>query len=208
MGGKVKMKIIGLTGGIGCGKSTVAQLLKELGAVVYDQDQIGHDVIQKNGGAYKKVLSAFGESILAPDGEIDRLKLGQIVFNNPDALKRLNSIVHPAIDEKINTIEKGIKEGHLQGRKVIVMEAAAMLEAGRSWQANEIWVVTCPENSVIGRIKSRPGYSEEVAKSRIHSQMTNDERLKKADVVIKNDGTLEELKAKVKTEWEKLLKRL
>ena len=81
------MKIVGLTGGIGCGKSTVAQILKELGAVVYDLDKIGHDVIQKNGGAYKQVLSAFGESILAPNGEIDRLKLGKIVFNNPDALK-------------------------------------------------------------------------------------------------------------------------
>ena len=116
--------------------------------------------------------------------------------------------MHPAIDEKINDIEKGIKESHFQGRKVIVMEAAAMLEAGRAWQADEIWVVTCPETSVISRIKNRPGYSEEVAKSRIHSQMTNEERLKKADVVINNDGTPEELKTKVKTEWEKLLKRL
>jgi dephospho-CoA kinase len=202
------MKIIGLTGGIGCGKSTVAQLLKELGATVYDLDKIGHDIIQKNGGAYKQVLSVFGDGILAPDGEIDRLALGKIVFNNPEALKRLNSITHPAIDEKINNIEKGIKEGNIKGRKVIVMEAAAMLEANRAWQADEIWVVTCPEPDVIGRIKGRPGYDEETAKSRIHSQMTNEERLKKADVVIDNNGTPGELKIKVTKEWNKLLKRL
>jgi dephospho-CoA kinase len=199
------MKVIGLTGGIGCGKSTVAQILKEFGAVVYDLDKIGHDVIQQGGSAYKQVLSSFGDTILAGSGEIDRLKLGKIVFNNPDALKRLNSITHPAIDKKIN---EGIKDGLAKGVKVMVMEAAAMLEAGRAWQADEIWVVTCPETSVIGRIKSRPGYNEEVAKSRIHSQMTNGERLKKADIVINNDGTMEELKAKVTREWNKLLKRL
>jgi dephospho-CoA kinase len=199
------MKIIGLTGGIGCGKSTVAQLLKDLGATVYDLDKIGHDIIQKNGGAYKQVLSVFGDRILAPDGEIDRLALGKIVFNNPEALKRLNSITHPAIDKKIN---EDIKNGRLRGEKVMVMEAAAMLEAGRAWQADEIWVVTCPEAAVIGRICERPGYDEETAKSRIRSQMTNEERLKKADVVIDNNGTPEELKVKVKAEWDKLIKRL
>jgi dephospho-CoA kinase len=202
------MKTIGLTGGIGCGKSTVSQYLKELGAVVFDLDKIGHDVIQKNGGAYKKVLSAFGDGILAADSEIDRTKLGKVVFGNPEALKRLNSIVHPAIDEKIQSIVKDIKDSRSQGAKVLVMEAAAMLEAGRAWQADEIWVVTCPEESVIGRIKHRPGYDEDVAKSRIRSQMSNGERLKKADVVINNDGTTEGLKAKVTAEWNKLLKRL
>jgi dephospho-CoA kinase len=202
------MKTIGLTGGIGCGKSTVSQYLKELGAVVFDLDKIGHDVIQKNGGAYKRVLSAFGDKILAADGEIDRVTLGKMVFGNPEALKRLNSIVHPAIDEKIQSIVNDIKESRQKGAKVLVMEAAAMLEAGRAWQADEVWVVSCPEDSVIGRIKDRPGYDEDVAKSRIRSQMSNEERLKKADVIIVNDGTPEQLKAKVTSEWKKLLKRL
>jgi dephospho-CoA kinase len=202
------MKTIGLTGGIGCGKSTVSQYLKELGAVVFDLDKIGHDVIQKNGGAYKHVVAAFGDGIMAEDGEIDRTKLGKVVFNNPEALKRLNSIVHPAIDEKIKNIVNDIKESRHHGAKVLVIEAAAMLEAGRAWQADEIWVVTCPEESVIGRIKGRPGYDEDVAKSRIRSQMSNDERLKKADVVIPNDGTPEALKAKVAAEWHNLLERL
>ncbi len=199
------MKVIGLTGGIGSGKSTVSQFLKELGAAVYDLDKIGHDVIQKNGGVYKQVLSAFGDGILAADGEIDRIKLGKMVFGNPDALKRLNSIVHPAIDKKIN---KDIEEGRLHGVKVMVMEAAAMLEAGRAWQADEIWVVMAPETAIIERIRVRPGYNEDIAKSRIHSQMTNGERIKKADIVINNDGTAEELKYKVVNEWNKLVKRL
>jgi dephospho-CoA kinase len=199
------MKVIGLTGGIGCGKTTVAQYLKELGAVVYDLDKVGHDVYRKNGGAYLQVLSAFGEGILAADGEIDRLKLGKIVFNNPEALKRLNSIVHPAIDK---VIDEGIEEGRKKGVKVMVMEAAAMLEAGRAWQADEIWVVTCPETEVIGRIKNRPGYNEEVIHSRIHSQMSTGERLKNANVVIENDSTPGALQSKVKAEWEKLQRRL
>jgi dephospho-CoA kinase len=199
------MKVIGLTGGIGSGKSTVCHLLKDSGAIVYDLDKIGHEVLGKSGGVYKQVLSVFGEAILAENGEIDRAKLGKVVFNNPDALKRLNSIVHPAIDKKIG---EDIEDGRRKGVKVMVMEAAAMLEAGRAWQVDEIWVVTAPEMACIARIKNRPGYNEEIAKSRIHSQMTNVERLKKADVVIDNCGTAADLKAQVANEWQKLLKRL
>ena len=199
------MKVIGLTGGIGCGKSTVAAYLKEMGATVYDLDKIGHDVYRKNSLAYKAVVTAFSKEILTADGKIDRAKLGRVVFHNSRALRRLNKIVHPAIDK---IIERNIEQGRKKGVTVMVMEAAAMLEAGRAWQADEIWVVTCPEKSVMGRIKTRPGYNEEIVKSRIRSQITDGERLTKADVVIANFGTLDELKAKVKIEWDKLQKRL
>lgn len=199
------MKIIGLTGGIGSGKSTAAQFLKELGAVVIDLDQIGHDVQKKDGGVYKQILSTFGEGILADDGEIDRAKLGKIVFNDHHELERLNSIVHPAIDKRV---EEETAKNRLNGVKVMAMEAAAMLENHRSWQADEIWVVIAPEKNVIKRIKDRPEYNEEIAKSRIRSQITNEERVKKADITIVNDGTLEQFKAKVTEEWQKLLKRI
>jgi dephospho-CoA kinase len=198
------MKIIGLTGGIGSGKSTASQFLKELGAFVIDLDQIGHDVLQKEGGVYKQVLSAFGEKILAADGEIDRVTLGKIVFNNPEALERLNAITHPAIDKRV---EEETEKNRRNGIKVMVMEAAAMLENHRSWQADEIWVVIAPVDTLVKRIKGRPGYTEETARSRIHSQLTNEERVKKADIVIMNDGTIDELKTRVKDEWDKLLKR-
>ncbi len=199
------MKIIGLTGGIGSGKSTVSMFLKELGAEVCDLDKTGHEILKKDGAAYKQVLSAFGDNILDQTKEIDRGKLGKIVFNNAEALKKLNSITHPAIDKKIEDIIKGI---HKSGQRVVVFEAAAMLEAGRAWQADEVWVVTAQEDAVMKRIKERPGYDEDVARSRIHSQMSNGERLEKADVVIENNGTAEDLKKKVKAEWDKLQKRL
>lgn len=199
------MRIIGLTGGIGSGKSTVAKILGELGAAVYDLDKIGHEILRKNGSVYKQVLSAFGEEILGDDKEIDRAKLGKIVFNNHNALDKLNKIVHPGIDKKV---EELTNECRRKKAKVLIMEAAAMLENDRSWQSDELWVVIAGEAVVIQRTKNRPGYDEEVVKSRIRSQMKNEDRIKKADVVIENNGTAEELKAKVKAEWEKLLKRL
>ncbi len=199
------MKIIGLTGGIGSGKSTAAQFLKALGAAVIDLDKVGHEVYKKGGGVYPQLLNAFGEGILAADGEIDRTRLGKIVFGSPEALKRLNSIVHPAIDK---IVDKATGENRRKGVEVMVLEAAAMLEAERAWQVDEIWVIAAPETAVIQRIKGRSNYNEEVARERIKSQMTNGERFKKANVVIMNDGTPEALKEKVKVEWDNLLKRL
>jgi dephospho-CoA kinase len=201
----VKMKIIGLTGGIGSGKSTVARFLGELGAVVTDLDKVGHDVLKKGGEAYQKVVSGFGEGILNEDGEIDRRKLGKIVFHDREALKRLNQIVHPVIDNKVKKITQ---ESRKKGIKVVVLEAAAMLENERRWKVDEIWVTVAPEQAVLGRLKERSGYSEAEARTRILSQMKNKERVKKADVVIDTGGTLDELKARVKAEWEKLLERL
>jgi dephospho-CoA kinase len=199
------MKVIGLTGGIGSGKSTAAQYLQSLGATVIDLDKVGHEILKKNNGVFSKILSIFGNSILAADGEIDRTKLGKMVFGNPEALKRLNDITHPAIDKRVDDI---MQESKRRGIKVVVLEAAAMLEAGRSWQVDEIWVVAAPEAAVIERIKNRPDYTEEIARTRIKSQMTNEQRKVKSDVYILNNGTAEELKSKVKDEWEKLQKRI
>jgi dephospho-CoA kinase len=199
------MKIIGLTGGIGSGKSIVAHFLLELGAEVIDLDKVGHDVLDKAGNAYKKAVREFGEGILNKDGEIDRTKLGEIVFSNSAVLKRLNKIMHPEIDK---TVTKKIKEYRQRGVKVMVLEAAVMQEAAKTSQADEIWVTIAPEPTILGRLKERSGFSDKDVKARIQSQMTNEERIKKADVVINNDGTLDELKAKVKVEWGKLLKRM
>jgi dephospho-CoA kinase len=199
------VKIIGLAGGIGSGKSTAARLLAELGAVVIDLDTTGNEALKKGGGAYQKSVREFGEGIVGENGEINRAKLSEIVFNDREALKRLNKIIHPEIDK---TVDKKIREYRRQGVKVLVLEAAVMLEAARAWQADEIWVMVANEKTVLERLKARSGFNEEDAKARIRSQMTNEERIKLADVVINNDGTLDELKAKVKAEWERLLKRL
>jgi dephospho-CoA kinase len=199
------MKVIGLTGGIGSGKSTVAQFLAELGAVVVDLDKTGHEVQKRGAEAYEKLVAEFGEDILADNGEIDRTRLGKIVFGSPQALQRLNRIVHPAIDKKV---EEKLKEYRRRGVKVVVLEAAAMLEDDKTWMVDEIWVTVAPEATVIKRTRDRPGYTEEVVGNRIKSQMTNEERIKRADVVIDNSSTLLELEAKVKTEWEKLQERI
>lgn len=198
------MKIIGLTGGIGSGKSTVAKYLAGLGAVVIDLDRVGHEVLMSGSQAFKKVVSEFGKDILEAGGEIDRARLGDLVFKNRRDLARLNRIVHPAID---NTIEKSIGEYRQKGEKVVVLEAAAMLEAGRAKQADEIWVTITPESTVLNRLSERSGYSEEESRARIRSQLSNVERIKHADVVIDTDCSLEELKARVEVEWRKLMER-
>jgi len=199
------MKVIGLTGGIGSGKSTVARLLAEKGAVIVDLDRVGHEVLKKGSQAYGQAVGEFGENILKASGEIDRSELGRVVFNSHEALMRLNQIVHPAID---NIIKTEIKKYRRQGVKVVVLEAAAMLEAGKTAQVDELWVTVVAEATALSRLKERSGYSEEDAKSRIQSQLSNEERIKQADVVINTDCTLDELKARVTGEWEKLLQRV
>jgi dephospho-CoA kinase len=199
------MKIIGLIGGIGSGKSTVAGFLTELGAMVIDLDKIGHEALEPDGKAWRQVAGAFGKKILAPGGEIDRAKLGDIVFKDPKALLRLNSITHPVID---SIVAEKIEQSRRQVVKVLVMEAAVMLEAGKTLQAEELWVTVSSEDTVLSRLSKRSGYSEKESKTRISAQLSNEERVKQADVVIDTDCTLEELKSRVKVEWDKLLKRI
>lgn len=147
------MKVIGLTGGIGSGKSTAARFLASLGAEVIDLDKVGHGALKKGSGAYKQAIREFGVGILDKDREIDRAKLGEIVFNDQQALNRLNKIVHPEIDK---TVDEKIRECRRRGVKVLVLEAAAMLEAAKARQADEIWVTIAPEKNVLNRLKNVP----------------------------------------------------
>jgi len=201
----MNMRIIGLTGGIGSGKSTAAGFLKDLGAEVIDLDKAGHEALKKGGGAYEKVVKEFGAGILDDKGEINRARLGEIVFKDNAALKRLTKIIHPVIDA---FVEQKVIECRLKGIEVLVLEAAAMLESAKTWQVDEIWVTTADDKMVLARLKTRPGYSEEDIRRRINSQITNAERIKQADVIIDNDGMLAELKTRVKEEWEKLQGRM
>jgi len=199
------MKVIGLTGGIGSGKSTVAQFLTELGAVIVDMDRVGHEALKSGSETWERIVSEFGKVILTADGDIDRAGLGRLVFNNPEALARLNRIVHPVIDTMVNA---EVEEYRRQGVEVVVLEAAAILEADRASQVDELWVTVAPEATVLKRLAERVGYSEEESKARINSQMSGEERVRRADVVIDTDCTLDELKARVAVEWQKLLARL
>jgi dephospho-CoA kinase len=202
------MKVIGLTGGIASGKSTVAQFLKELGAVTIDADKVGHEAFKPDSETWREVVNAFGKEILAPDGEIDRRKLGGIVFSDPQALARLNQIVHPRI---YALVKARIEDYRRRGVKVVVLELPLLVEVSLALRAgqptlsdevDEIWVTAAPESVVLKRLKDKGGLSEPQSRARIRSQLPSEERLKHADVVIETDCGLDELKAKVAKLWE------
>ena len=195
------MKVIGLTGGIGSGKSTVSRFLEELGAVIIDADRVGHEAFKPDTEAWGEVVAAFGWQILKPNGEIDRGKLGEIVFANSEALARLNKIMHPRIYVRVKAL---IEEHRQQGVEVVVLEAPLLLEAGWTSSVDEVWVTITPEPTVLKRLKKKLGLSEPQSLARLRSQLPSEERVKHADVVINTDCSLDELKTKVKELWQKL----
>ena len=196
------MKVIGLTGGIGSGKSTVSRFLKELGAVIIDADKVGHEAFKPDTEAWREVVAAFGRQILTPSGEIDRNKLGEIVFANPEALARLNEIMHPRIYAWVKALIEGYRQ---RGVEVVVLEAPLLLEAGWTSSVDEVWVTVAPESTVLRRLKKKLGLSEPQSLARIRSQLPSKERIKQADVVIDTDCSLDELRAKVKELWQRRL---
>jgi dephospho-CoA kinase len=192
------MKIIGLTGGIASGKSTVANILKNLGAEVLDADRLGHEIYTPGAPAYIDVIKEYGRDILNADGTINRTKLGKVVFTNPQALDRLNKITHPRITA---LCKQKIEGNRVKNVKVMVVEATLLLEDGWKPLVDEVWTVSVSPRIAVERLKIRSGYSESEALSRIRSQSTNDQRASAADVIIENDGSPEELQAKVKRLW-------
>ncbi len=199
------MLTIGLTGGIGSGKSTVTKLLAGLGAPIIDADKVGHAIYEPGGPAYRDMVAAFGTEILAFDRTIDRKKLGPIVFADPAALKRLNSIVHPKMFARMREMVDGLRSAG--ERKPIVIEAAILIEA--NWQPlfDEIWLVVTSRERVLERIERDRGMQREQIEARIKAQLPDDERRKHATTLITNDGTLDDLQARVNDLWRDVLAR-
>jgi len=195
------MKVIGLTGGIGNGKSTVSRFLAELGAVIIDADKIGHEAFKPDTEVWREVVAAFGGQILTPSGDIDRKKLGEIVFSNDEALARLNQIMHPRM---YDMVKAQLEEYQRQEVDVVVLEAPLLIEAGWTSLVDEVWVTVASESTVLRRLKEQVGLSRQEALARIRSQLSSEERVKQADVVINNDGDLDELRAKVDKLWQGL----
>jgi len=195
------MKVIGLTGGIGSGKSTVSRFLAELGAVIIDADKVGHEALKPDTEIWRKVVAAFGTGILKPNREIDRKKLGKIVFGNPEALTRLNQIMHPPMHQ---LVKAQIKEYRQQGGEVVVLEVPLLIEAGWTSLVDEVWVTVAPEPTVVRRLKEKVGLSERESLARIRSQLSSEERVKHADVVVDTDCDLGELRERVKEQWQRL----
>ncbi len=195
------MIVIGLTGGIASGKSTVASMLAELGAVVIDADKVGHEAFRPRTEAWNRVVGAFGKGILGQNDEIDRSKLAQKVFNDPKALKKLNRIMHPLMHR---IVEQRIEALRCQGTEVVVLEATLLIEAKWTDLVDQVWVTIAPEARVIERLCTQKGFAEEQARARIKSQTPIAQRAKKADVVIGNDSDINALRKKVKELWKKL----
>lgn len=192
------MLVIGLTGGIGTGKSLVSRMLEERGATIIDADLVGHEAYTPHTETWQVVVDTFGD-VLAEDGQIDRRKLGAIVFSDPSQLEKLNAIMHPRMYKMIEERIQGLQSG---GAETIVVEAAILIEAKWTPLVDEVWVTTAPEDQVIDRIKGRNNMGEEAARARINSQMSSEERVGHADVLVPNDGSMDRLRETVDKLWD------
>tara|TARA_B100000676_G_C17877309_1_gene731953 strand:- start:83 stop:673 length:591 start_codon:yes stop_codon:yes gene_type:complete len=195
------MFVIGLTGGIGTGKTLVSNILSSLGASLINADKIGHKIYEPNSDGWIEVIKTFGKEILNENQEIDRKKLGSIVFKDKKYLDQLNSITHPRI---YSEIESELEINSNNGVKVSVVEAALLIEANWTSIANQVWITVAKENTIYNRLETRDGLNIEAIKSRISSQMPSQEKLKFADVIIENDSSIKDLETKVKYYWKKI----
>ncbi|HHW49214.1 MAG TPA: dephospho-CoA kinase [Clostridiaceae bacterium] len=191
----VLLMVIGITGGIGSGKSTVSKILRDLGAKVIDADRISREVTAKGKKAYDEIVDTFGSGVLNEDGELDRKKLADIVFNDQEKLKLLEGIVHKYVIEEI---EKRVNAAKNEwSSDIIVLDVPIPVKRGFIDLVDQVWVVTCDMETRIKRIMERSGYTYEEAVKRINSQMKEDEYLKIADEVLVNNGSIEELENSV-----------
>lgn len=195
---------IGLTGGIASGKSVISSLLAERGAVIIDADRLGHEAYRAGTETFRRVVETFGEDVIGDDGQIDRKRLGAKVFGDPAARKRLEAIVWPAIREMAR---ERIEDARRRGAPAVVLEAAVLIEAGWQDLVDEVWVAEVEPEIAIRRLASRNGLTREQAEARLRAQLSNEERRRHADVVIENNGTLEDLRRRVDEAWARLRER-
>jgi len=191
--------VIGLTGNIGVGKSAVLTMLQALGARIVDADKVAHEVIAPGNSAYDAVVTAFGDCILNPDGTIDRAKLADIVFTDHDQLRRLERIIHPAVEQRISQIVDEASE------PVVAIEAIKLLESRLRHLCDTIWVVTASRETQLNRLVRQKGLDQEEALRRMAAQSPQSHKVREADVVINNDGDIDQLQAQVKAAWDALM---
>ena len=197
--------VIGLTGGIASGKSSIAKRLEKLGAQIINADLVGHSVYEPGTEAYDEIIQHFGDSVLNSNGSINRTILGSIVFSSSDKLHLLNTIVWPKIMEKI---KERISKIAAEGARVCVVEAALLLEAGWDAVVDEIWVSVIPEDEAVKRLGERNELSEEEAKKRLASQLKNRERVSRANVVLSTLWEPEHTQKQVEKAWRGLQERI
>jgi len=196
--------IVGLTGGIGSGKTTVSKMLEEEGAYLIDADEIARELVHPCTAAWHELIRAFGKEILEEDGSIRRKKLAAKVFSDPSQRNRLNEILHPRIKKEMKQRAKEVGEEHPEA--IVVIDAALLVELGEYQEMDKVVVVTSQETQQIERVREREGASEEEARRILSSQMPLEEKLKVADFIIRNEGSLEETRSRVKEVFQELRK--
>lgn len=194
--------LIGLTGNIAVGKSMVMDILRKLGAHVIDADKVAHQVMASQSQVKNAIVRAFGNHILTPQGQVDRSKLGSIVFKDAEALRQLEQIVHPAVIRAVGELIEQAAES------VVVVEAIKLIESGMYRNYDAVWVVTSPVEQQIARLVTQRGLTEKEAILRIEAQSSQAVKLAQADVVIDNSGSLQDLECRVTTEWLKIVHQL
>ncbi len=190
--------IIGLTGNIATGKSVVRRMLEHLGAYTIDADALSHRAIAKDAPGYKPVVETFGKWILDSDGQINRSKLGSLVFRDPDALSKLENIIHPLVEQAIGILVQRASQ------RVVVIEAIKLIESQLRNACDSIWVTYAPEDVQIERLMRKRSFSRDEAVNRIHSQGAQSEKIERASVVIRNTGSYDELWKQVTIAWKQV----
>ena len=196
------MRIICLTGGLASGKSTATQFLAEQGAYIIDADKAGHRVYEPGTRAYREVIATFGDDLIDDDHQIDRKILGSKVFGNQDALEKLTDIVWPEIRRLVAADIAEIRSTDPEG--IVVLEAAVLFEAG--WQdiGDETWVIVVDREVAIERSMARDGLTREAIENRLQAQLSNEERIAKADIVMENNLDQQALIDQLRAQWQRL----
>ncbi len=183
--------VIGLTGNIGCGKTTVGKILEQAGAEYIDADRIVHQLLEPSTPQYRQVVEKFGPGIILPDGTINRRRLGEIVFRDPARLRELEAILHPQVREIIR------QRIAVSERPMVVVDAIKLIESGLYREVDSIWVVTCTPEQQRQRLRQTRGLSDEEIEIRIRAQPPQEEKVRYASVVIDNSGTLDDTRRQV-----------
>ena len=199
------MIIAGLTGGIASGKSTISRFLSDAGAQIIDADKIAREVVKPGTPGYDAILAFFGRTILLPDGDIDRKRLGEIIFNDPDKKARLDAIVHPLVFER--SAEMIAQIAAETPDAVVIMDVPLLMEADMGRDLEEVIVVYVPETIQLERLMNRDGIDEQAAMARIRSQMPIEEKRKRATLVIDNSGTLSDSRRQAMAVFNRLKQR-
>lgn len=197
------MKIIGLTGGIGSGKTSVASKLRALGARVFDADEVAKNAVLPGTEGFRKVIEIFGTRIVDAEGKLDRTVLAEIVFNDKESLKALEEIIHGYVWQET---DKFLIECRQAGERAVILDVPLLIECGWYKKVDEVWLVALPVEKQIMRTMERSGMTAEAVQARIAAQMSLDEKKKYATLIIDNSGTWEETEKQVIAAWKKVVK--